>query len=193
MINQLRYAAGSIPREKARRQLRQALALTEDCRTSQQQTLARILELNAGSQFSEDMGLSQIREFSQFRRAIPVGDYERIRPYIDRMQNGDFQALLGKSNRLLMYALTSGTTNASKLIPITETFLKDYRRGWQCWGIQLLDRYREISFQKILQLVSDYDKARDSRLGLLVGTSAGLSRRSKARFCVRCIPFRRVR
>ncbi|MCA8995505.1 MAG: GH3 auxin-responsive promoter family protein [Planctomycetaceae bacterium] len=173
MINQLRFAVGSIPREKARKQLRHALSLARDCRRSQHETLARILELNSDSSFSTDMGLSSVRDADRFRQTIPVGDYERLRPYIDRMQQGDFQALLGRHNRLLMYALTSGTTNTSKLIPITETFLKDYRRGWQCWGIQLLDAYREINFQKILQLVSDYDKSR-TPAGTPCGNISGL-------------------
>lgn len=173
MLNRLRYAVGSIFRERARREVRRALAEAPHCREVQQQTLATILELNSDSDFAADYGLRSVRDVAGFRAALPVGDYERLVPYIERMKQGDLRALLGKENRLLMYALTSGTTNASKLIPITETFLRDYRRGWQSWGVQLLDRYDKINLLRILQLTSDYDKFRTPS-GTPCGNISGL-------------------
>ena len=32
--------------------------------------------------------------------------------------------------RVLMFALTSGTTASRKLIPVTDAYLAAYRRGW---------------------------------------------------------------
>ena len=98
-----------------------------------------------------------MRTVSQFRRRLPVADYEYFRPYIDEVKAGRTDSLLGAKNRLLMFSLTSGTTAQSKYIPITERFLADYRSGWQIWGIQAIDAHPGINSRHILQLSSDYD------------------------------------
>ncbi|MCH2203899.1 MAG: GH3 auxin-responsive promoter family protein [Fuerstiella sp.] len=97
-------------------------------------TLQRLLKLNIDSQFSKDYHLHADLNVEEFRARIPVSDYSLVAPYIERMKTGDHAALLGADNRLLMYAVTSGTTAQSKLIPVTSHFVEDYRRSWQTWG-----------------------------------------------------------
>lgn len=126
---------GSLFRRKLMRIRRQFLETAHGaCRESQQQTLQRLLALNAGSRFAEDHGLHPGLSVDEFRARIPVSDYTLIAPYIERMKSGEHGALLGAGNRLLMYAVTSGTTAESKLIPVTDHFVRDYRRSWQTWG-----------------------------------------------------------
>ena len=98
-----------------------------------------------------------MRNATQYRRRVPVVDYEYFRPYIDEVKAGQHDALLGPKNRLLMFSLTSGTTAQAKYIPITDRFLADYRNGWQAWGIQAIDAHPESTAACILQLSSDYD------------------------------------
>ena len=97
------------------------------------------------------------RNANQFRRRMPIADYEYFRPYIEEVKAGRPEALLGPKNRLLMFSLTSGTTAQAKYIPITERFLADYRSGWQVWGIQAFNAHPGINSRNILQLSSDYD------------------------------------
>jgi len=128
------------------------------CALTQSETLQRLLALNSSSQFSKDMGLTGSLSLAEFRQRMPIVDYEFFRPYVDRMQTGEHGALLGDQNRLLMYALTSGTTAESKLIPITEQFLKDYRRGWQHWGIAVHQDYPLLRYLKIVQISSSHNR-----------------------------------
>lgn len=121
------------------------------------QTLARLLALNAGSRFACDHGLESVRTVTHFRRRLPIADFEYFRPYVEEVKAGRTDALLGAKNRLLMFALTSGTTSQAKYIPITERFLRDYRSGWQVWGIQALDAHPQINSRNMVQLSSDYD------------------------------------
>ena len=131
---------------------------TASCQSTQANTLQRLLELNSDSQFSRDMGLRPGMSVSEFQQRVPICDYEFFRPYIDRMQAGQHSALLGHRNKLLMYAITSGTTARSKLIPITEQFLKDYRRGWQHWGIAAHQDHPRMRYLRMVQISSNHNR-----------------------------------
>ncbi|QDU12036.1 GH3 auxin-responsive promoter family protein [Gimesia aquarii] len=156
----LRAAGGTFTRRRYRRAANSFLSLTNDCRQVQQQTLRRILSLNANSDFSRQWKLNEACTIEEFQSRFPVSDYERFRPFIDRVKNGETSALLGAANRLLMFTLSSGTTSDSKFIPITEPFLKDYRQGWQNWGILAYNDYPKLKYQNIVQLSSNFDKFR---------------------------------
>ncbi len=157
ITRQVRARVGAIPRALARREARRFLSAAKNCRAAQSQVLLELLALNAGSRFARDHRLDGVRNATQFRRRVPVADYEYFRPYVEEVKAGRHDALLGAKNRLLMFSLTSGTTAQAKYIPITERFLSDYRSGWQVWGIQAIDAHPGINSRNILQLSSDYD------------------------------------
>lgn len=125
---------------------------------AQRDVLRDLLRLNAGSQFAKDFGLSPEMSPEEFRHNVPVCDYETYRPYVDRMARGEHQALLGPENRLLMFAITSGTTSQSKLIPVTSRFLSDYRTGWQTWGVGLYSMFPTLPNLNVVQIASSHRK-----------------------------------
>ena len=157
ITRELRARLGAIPRALVRREAGRFLTAAKNCRSAQSQVLVDLLALNAGSRFSREHKLDGVRNATQYRRRVPVSDYEYFRPYIEEVKAGQHDALLGAKNRLLMFSLTSGTTAQAKYIPITERFLADYRNGWQSWGIQAIDAHPGINSRMILQLSSDYD------------------------------------
>ena len=155
----IRAAAGAMLRHRIRRARSKFLvAARSDCRGSQREVLRRLLQLNQESQFSRDYHLAPGMSLDEFRSAVPVADYELVRPYIQRVAAGEHQALLGASNRLQMFAVTSGTTFESKLIPVTDQFLNDYRRGWQMWGIGTYSEHALLQKLNIVQISSSHRK-----------------------------------
>lgn len=155
--NRIRAVIGGLFRRPMIRAKERFLNLARtSCRQTQHETLRRLLNLNSDSQFSKDMGLTSNLPLADYSQRMPIVDYEFFRPYIDRMQTGEHGALLGARNKLLMYALTSGTTSKSKLIPITSQFVRDYRRGWQHWGIAVHQSHPQLRFMKIVQISSNH-------------------------------------
>lgn len=155
----MRAAAGTFLRRRMRRSRRDFLvAARSDCRGRQRAVLSGLLELNRESEFSRDYHLVPGMSLEEFRRTLPVADYELVRPYIQRVAAGEHQALLGKANRLQMFAVTSGTTSESKLIPVTSRFLNDYRRGWQMWGIGTYSEHARLQKLNIVQISSSHRK-----------------------------------
>jgi hypothetical protein len=173
MLRHLRYVAGTFVRSRVRRDSRNFVGLLSDCRATQRKTLARILDLNAESFYSRRRGLTASMSVDEFRRILPVSDFETVRDEIEQLKAGNFQSLLGPKNKLLMFALSSGTTSQAKYIPITSQFLSDYRRGWQTWGINAMDCHPTLHMSDIVQLGSNHDQYRTSG-GTPCGNISGL-------------------
>ena len=85
---------GAIPRARARREAHRFLAKARNCRGAQTAVLRELLDLNAGSRFSHDHRLEIVRTVSQFRRRLPIADYEYFRPYIEEVKAGRPEAFL---------------------------------------------------------------------------------------------------
>lgn len=170
----LRAVAGTFFRRRMRQARSQFLAAAgSDCRSTQKALLRNLLELNEQSAFSKDFGLSASMTQAEFRQRIPVADYEVVRPYVNRVALGEHSALLGDANRLLMFAITSGTTAESKLIPVTTRFLNDYRHGWQLWGIGTYSEHAILQKLNIVQISSSHRKF-ETDSGTPCGNISGL-------------------
>lgn len=164
---------------RLRRQARDFVARTHDCRQTQHEVLVRLLALNADSVFSFQHRLGEIRTESEFRRRLPVADFEAFRPWVERVKMDDHRALLGSGNPLLMFSLSSGTTAETKFIPITRQFFSDYRRGWQVWGIRAFDDHPGTHRKNIAQLSSDPDCFRSAG-GTPCGSISGFAQASQS-------------
>src|SRR5262245_26424727 len=119
---------------------------------------------------------------------MPIAPYEYFEPYIARVRRGEVNALLA-DDRVLMFALTSGTTSARKTIPVTPRYLADYQRGWNRWGLRALLDHQSISCSPILQLVGDPDEYR-TEAGIPCGSLSGLTVQVQKRFVrfLYCVP-----
>ena len=140
----------------------------------QDRVLADMVRCSASSAFGRDHGFDQIRDYSDFARRVPVRSYDDMRPYIDRVVAGDFSALLGRRQKVLMFALTSGTTAEPKYIPVTPPFLSEYKAGWNAWGLKALLDHPEAILRGILQMASPMDE-RTSSSGIPCGAITGLT------------------
>jgi hypothetical protein len=99
--------------------------------------------------------------------------YEYYRPYVERVKRGELGAMFGPGTKLLMFALTSGTTAEAKFIPITEDFFCEYRTGWNLWGIGAFGDHPRLMMQKTLGLSSNWQQFRTEG-GTPCGNISGL-------------------
>ncbi|MEN6576036.1 MAG: GH3 auxin-responsive promoter family protein [Phycisphaerales bacterium] len=122
------------------------------CRAVQDRLLTRILRAGEGSDFGRRHDFSRIRSYPDFVLAVPGAQYSYHEPYIERCRQGDVHALFGPSQKLLMFALTSGTTGSPKYIPVTAGSMAAYRLGWNIWIARYLADHREAYVRKLLQI-----------------------------------------
>ena len=79
-------------------------------------TLLRILSRNAKTHIGRRWNFAAIQSVADFRRNVPLTDYNVYRPYVERMMYNGERDLIACGN-VLYYAPTSGTTSKSKFIP----------------------------------------------------------------------------
>lgn len=139
----------------------------------QEQVLRARIRSNADSDFGRRHGFDRIGSAADFVRRVPIRDYEGHRPWIEKVKAGDIRALFGPGERVLMFALTSGTTQEPKYIPVTSRFLADYRRGWNAFGIKALLDHPAAFLRGIVQVTSRMDESRTAA-GIPCGAITGL-------------------
>jgi hypothetical protein len=138
----------------AGKELKQFFAATRRIKDVQKALLHRQIQIVAGSDFARDFRLDSVDTYEDYKKRLPILSYDRLKPYIERMKTGDFQALLNPSEELLMFALTSGTTAEPKFIPVTKRFIRDYRRGWHIFGLKSFVDHPDAFLRKIMQITS---------------------------------------
>ncbi|MCH2129432.1 MAG: GH3 auxin-responsive promoter family protein [Pirellulaceae bacterium] len=140
----------------------------------QRRVLRQKLLRNGASEFARHHGLNPQTTVEAFRRQMPITTYADYHPYIERVKEGDTSAMFGPRTKVLMFALTSGTTSESKYIPVTDEFLKEYRRGWNLWGVQTFRQHLDLVRKHVVQLTSDWQQFNTSA-GIPCGNISGLA------------------
>ena len=156
-MDALRTLLRPVARAAGWRAARQRRAFLDACRRTeavQDALLTRLIASAAGSDFARDRGLERVRSYADFVSAVPVGDYETLRPYVRRAMEGRAEALFAPGTPLVMFATTSGTTGEPKYIPVTPGFVADYRRGWNVFGVGALADHPAAWLRKIVTIAS---------------------------------------
>jgi len=177
MFDQIRKYAGLPLIARARGLARAFLRQATDADRVQRDLLLSRIARHAEGQFGRDHHFGEIRSVADFRRRVPVAGYDRHELYIDKVRNGDTSALFGPGTKVHMFALTSGTTNRPKTIPVTSESLRDYREGWTIWGIRAFDAHPvmlDSGLLPILQLASDWRES-FTPAGIPCGAITGLT------------------
>ena len=100
--------------------------------------LRRLINDAAGTEWGRNHNYSNIKDYERYAASVPLQTYDDIKPYVDRMRNGEKNVLWHSD--IKWYAQSSGTTNdKSKFIPVSDEGLKDihYRGGTDCVSIYL--------------------------------------------------------
>mgnify|MGYP000854163826 CR=1 FL=1 len=100
---------------------------SRDIKSSQNRVLSGIIESCKDTAFGKEHNLSAVKNYEDFRKAVPVNDYEGHRKYIERMCRGEQNVLF--PGKPVFYNTTSGTTDKPKLIPVSEQYYKKAYSG----------------------------------------------------------------
>jgi len=68
--------------------------------------------------FGKDHKFASIQSYDNFKKLVPIRDYEKLKPYVERIKKGEENVLW--QGKPIYFAKTSGTTSGAKYIPITK-------------------------------------------------------------------------
>lgn len=184
----IRKVLGRIAAIPVRRRLRAFEEATRHPREVQEALLRSILAEQAATDFGKAHRFADIRTVADFRRQVPVAGYDYVEPYVRRVARGEFSALLSQP-RVHMFAMTSGTTATRKLIPVTDRYLADYKRGWNIWGLKVFRDHPEVRLRPIVQISGDWQETH-TEAGIPCGAVTGLTATMQMRIIrwLYCVP-----
>jgi hypothetical protein len=138
---------------------------------TQKHFLFQLIRRNQATAFGRDHRFGSIRTLAEYRSQIPIGDYERFRPYVERAKQGEAATLTQEP--VLMFNMTSGSTGEPKLIPVTESARRIHSKLTRLWFIRSLLDHPRLFAGKMLALVGAAAEGQTPS-GIPYGSASGL-------------------
>ncbi|MCP4055235.1 MAG: GH3 auxin-responsive promoter family protein, partial [Mesoflavibacter sp.] len=85
---------------------------------TQEKVFKNLISEATETAFGKDHDFISINTYEDFVKRVPIRDYEDLKPYVDRVVNGEENVLW--KGKPLYFAKTSGTTSGAKYIPLTK-------------------------------------------------------------------------
>ncbi len=92
--------------------------------SDQENVLKSLLKTGRNTEFGKESHLNEVDNYETFKQAIPIRDYEQIKPWIERIKKGKHNVLWRGLPEY--FAKTSGTTSGTKYIPITKDSIPNH-------------------------------------------------------------------
>ncbi|MGH2553702.1 MAG: GH3 family domain-containing protein, partial [Chitinophagaceae bacterium] len=92
--------------------------------SDQDNILKNLIKTGQNTEFGKEAGMGKLNTYAEFRQAIPIRDYEQMKPWIERIKEGRHNVLWKGSP--IYFAKTSGTTSGTKYIPISKDSISNH-------------------------------------------------------------------
>jgi hypothetical protein len=93
-----------------------------DPHKAQEQVLYELLKKYGATKYGETHNALQTTGIQDYQNRFPIIDYKGLLPYLGKVQQGDYQAILPEPPET--WVMTRGSTGKSKVLPATQTHLK---------------------------------------------------------------------
>jgi hypothetical protein len=90
----------------------------------QKKLLKDLVKLAKNTDFGQEHHFQDINTYEDFKKAVPIRDYEAFKPYIELIKGGKHNVLW--KGQPIYFAKTSGTTSGVKYIPITRDSISNH-------------------------------------------------------------------
>ncbi|MFW5761702.1 MAG: GH3 auxin-responsive promoter family protein, partial [Cyclobacteriaceae bacterium] len=91
---------------------------------TQENVFRQLIKGGSKTIFGQDHNFDTIRNYDDFKKNVPIRDYEELKPYVERIIAGENNVLWpGKPT---YFAKTSGTTSGTKYIPLTKDSIPNH-------------------------------------------------------------------
>ena len=91
---------------------------------AQEQIFQQLIHAGRKTSFGKDHHFDQIKTYEDFKKQVPIRDYEAFKSYIEQIKKGKANVLW--PGRPKYFAKTSGTTSGVKYIPLTKDSMPNH-------------------------------------------------------------------
>ena len=141
-------------------------------REAQRDLLLKMLRENSETAFGRTHRFAEIKSEKDYRRRVPVRDYEEMRPFVKRIMAGE-RGVLTKEEPF-MFTVTSGTTGEQKYIPMTCSSQRAESSVMQQWLYHALEDHPSFLSQRSVAIVARAIEGKTAS-GIPTGSASGLA------------------
>ena len=91
---------------------------------TQNKVLKNLIKSAKNTEFGKDHSFSEIKNYSDFKKQVPIRSYEDLLEYIEKIKIGEENILW--PNKPIYFCKTSGTTSGTKYIPISKESMPNH-------------------------------------------------------------------
>jgi hypothetical protein len=139
----------------------------------QEAWMHKLVKTAENTAFGKDHGFVNIKNYEDYKRAVPVRDYEDLKPYVERMVKGEPDVLWVK--KPLYLAKTSGTTSGVKYIPISKDSIHNHINAARNAILAYVHETGKSDFLDKKLIFLSGSPELDKKAGILTGRLSGIS------------------
>jgi hypothetical protein len=140
---------------------------------TQEKWLQKIVAEAKDTAFGKDHGFKNIKTYEDFKKAVPIRDYEELKPYVERILAGESDVLW--KGKPLYFAKTSGTTSGTKYIPISKDSIKNHINSAKNGLLTYIHETGKSAFLDKKLIFLSGSPEMDKKAGIFTGRLSGIS------------------
>jgi hypothetical protein len=161
-----------ISRILAARSVKRTRSWSSNAWAAQERILHSLVRKAKDTAFGKDHRFLEISSYEDFRRNVPVRDYEALADYFERIRSGEADVCW--PGKPLYLAKTSGTTSGTKYIPITRDSVPNHIGSTRDALLNYIHTTGNSSFLDGKMIFISGSPALDRVNGLLSGRLSGI-------------------
>lgn len=139
---------------------------------SQENVFKNLIIEARNTNFGKDHDFKSIKNYDDFKLRVPINDYEKIKPYINKILKGNKDILW--PGKPIYLAKTSGTTSGVKYIPITKESMPNHILSARNAILNYIDKTGNVDFIKGKQIFIQGSPALENLNGIYMGRLSGI-------------------
>ncbi len=139
---------------------------------TQEKAFQNLVSEGCKTAFGKDHDFISINTYEDFKKRVPVNDYEGLRPYVDRIVKGEENVLW--KGKPIYFAKTSGTTSGAKYIPITKESMPTHIKSARNALLFYINETKDASFVNGKMIFLQGSPVLDNKNGIKLGRLSGI-------------------
>ena len=139
---------------------------------AQQNTLTALVSKAKDTAFGKDHHFAAIKNYEDFKKQVPVRDYEDLRTYIDRVVAGEENVMW--KGKPAYFAKTSGTTSGAKYIPISKESMPEHLKAARNALLTYIYETGKADFVNGKMIFLQGSPVMDTKNGIKIGRLSGI-------------------
>ena len=139
---------------------------------TQEKVFKDLIDNAVNTKFGKDHHFAAINTHEDFAKQVPIRDYEILKPYIDKVVQGEADILW--KGKPLYFAKTSGTTSGAKYIPLTKESMPFHIEAARNAILHYIHETGKTSFVKGKMIFLQGSPILEEKNGIQLGRLSGI-------------------